>query len=787
MTAGGDQGLTEADLAAFARLGIGADLLAAAQVARVTDREAREGCGIRFAPAANLAGIAFPYLDPRTGERRTARLRRDRPEIDAAGRPKQKYLCPFGNAPHIYFPPGVGLLLADQSVPVVIVEAEKSALAITALAQRNQRRLLVIATGGCWGWRGQVGIESDAAGQRVPVKGTLPDFDLIEWRGRDTTICFDANASDNPQVRAARRALAQELAARGAKVRIAEIPPLGGVNGPDDLIGQAGDSAFVSLLDAARSAADLAASDAEAAIAALESDPGACDLSVPIKPLASIPDLAQAEMLAGRLARAVKVNKATILGTLKAERKMAEGAQRSAAEHARSERLLRLPIAPADLIADLERFFSERAYLPPHAATVLAMWAMNTWAFDIFDTTPYLLLDSPVPQCGKTTVLRLLEAVAREPRQATATTEAALFRLIEAFTPTLLVDEAEALTGKGERAEAIRAISNAGYKRGASVPRCTGEGANIEVKDFPVYCPKAFAAIGGLRGALLDRCIVVLMARRPAGLRLKPVKEKLLRQAADALRERLEAYGHQAREVLASAYERAPDGGYWPALADREAELWEPLLYHARLAGPEVEERALAAAVAFSARKQEIQSEDHRFALAAELLDALIEREEVMFAPGDLVPALEGGETWGARLADKHETKSKAAAVGQFICTLRLPTRHRTRTGTQYRTAEAIERLRTLSPGKTATSATVATEPAESMVSGAADAQSGLSHRLNDPGMSFGNAVAAQSVRVERQPGPPATPEPRANSGAVAVVADVAAYSRSEGDLWGEV
>lgn len=790
MTAGRDQGLTKADLAAFARLGIGEALLAAAQVARVTDREARDAYGIRSSPAADLAGIVFPYLDPRTGERGTARLRRDRPELDAAGRPQQKYLCPFGDARHLYFPPGAAPLLEEQACPVVIVEAEKSALAIAALAARAGRPILPVGTGGCWGWRGQIGIGPNAAGERVPVKGALPDLDLIARAGRGAIICFDANAASNTKVQAARRALAEELEARGAHVAIAVLPDLPGVNGPDDLIAASGDAALAAVFDAAAPMGSVAVADAEAAIAAMEADPegarrtgGKRFYSL----IAAVPEADRREMLAARAARILKIPKSNILGTLRDERDRIGNARKCAAEQARAARLMRMAVDPAQLIADLEAFFSERAFLPSHAAHTLALCVMNTWVFDVFDTTPYLLLDSAVPQCGKTTVLRLLEAVVREPRQATATSEAALFRVIEALKPTLLIDEAEMLSGKGERAEAVVAIANAGYKRGASVPRCTGEGGT-EVKDFPVYCPKVFAAIGGLRGALLDRCIVIVMARRPAGVRLKPVKEKPLRRVAEGLRERLEAYALQAREPLAAAYESAPDEGYWPGLADREAELWEPLLLHARLAGPAAEARALEAALALSARKQQIQGDDLRFALARELLDALAQWGSDKFAPGDLLGTLENAETWGARLAEKHESKAKAAAVGQFIRTLRLQSRERTRAGTLYWTVEAVEKLQAITPEKTATSATPATAPgksADSVVAGtAAPLQPGASATAPSAGRV---AVADKTAAVADLPPESATAPAHVNGRAVADVADVADNSGQGSGYWGRV
>lgn len=69
--------LTRADLEMFALLGVGPDLLASAQVRRVTDAEARALYGMSF--EGDLAGLIYSYLDPVTENRATARLRRDNP------------------------------------------------------------------------------------------------------------------------------------------------------------------------------------------------------------------------------------------------------------------------------------------------------------------------------------------------------------------------------------------------------------------------------------------------------------------------------------------------------------------------------------------------------------------------------------------------------------------------------------------------------------------------------------------------------------------------------------
>jgi hypothetical protein len=151
--------LNAGDLEMFGRFRIGADLVASAQIQRVTSTEARrDGFSLAAHAAADLSGIVFPYLHPLNGHAATSRLRRDRPDTIRRARSRTSVSRHTGITA-TYFPPGSQALLADTSVSVVIVETEKSALALAALAERCSWRLLVIATGGCWGWKGKTGFE----------------------------------------------------------------------------------------------------------------------------------------------------------------------------------------------------------------------------------------------------------------------------------------------------------------------------------------------------------------------------------------------------------------------------------------------------------------------------------------------------------------------------------------------------------------------------------------------------------------------------------------------------
>ena len=227
----------------------------------------------------------------------------------------------------------------------------------------------------------------------------------------------------------------------------------------------------------------------------------------------------------------------------------------------------------AALVRDVEAFLRRFVVLPAHTVLPLALWGIATFTFELFDAFPYLAITSPTKRCGKTRLLECLELLAYESRRAANPSEAALFRLIEKYRPTLLLDEAETLNGKGERAEYLRALLNAGNRRNASVPRCVGQGTNQDVQEFSIYCPKIVAGIGRFPETVTDRAICISMQRRKAS---EPISRFLYRSAApeaEALRKRSERFVSRRSQEISATYESA-DLLFLP---DRDAEVWQPL------------------------------------------------------------------------------------------------------------------------------------------------------------------------------------------------------------------
>jgi hypothetical protein len=599
----GGYGLWPADLEAFARLGIPPELLEAAQIRRVTHDEARDECGIRHR-SDHLAGIWYPSLDPERGSVRSGRVRRDHPERDHDGRPIAKYVGP-PDRHCLYFPPAVGSLLADTRALVVVVEAEKSALAVTAAAARMGRRLLAIATGGCWGWRGTTGKTIDAAGARVNEKGPLPDFDRLAWRDRDVVVLFDANAATNPRVHQGRRALATDLTNRGARVRIGELPLEPEINGPDDIVGCRGDVALWTVVDGARPMQPESAADV-LRLAGLDDlrNIELADLEWRLRRLKEA--LQGADAIRRRTVREILVAKlkaATVSGAAA----LADAAINSppdatdlapaflADEAAWPDRVEGAALLDA-LVATVRRY----VVLPHvHAARAIVLWIVLTYFDAAVNVLPLLLITSPTKRCGKTRTVEIAGALACRALPISNITAAALYRAIDKFHPTLMLDEGDTFINDDPE---LRGVINAGHTRHtARVIRCVGDDSEPTI--FSTWCPKLVAMIGTPKDTLIDRSIVITLERKAPSEAVDRLRAEHAHLVFTDLRRQIRRWADDHLEEMRTADPAMPT-----ALHDRAADNWRPLLAIANLAGGEWPIQANQAAVAMAGRDRDDDS-----------------------------------------------------------------------------------------------------------------------------------------------------------------------------------
>jgi hypothetical protein len=192
------------------------------------------------------------------------RLRLDNPEVrvgaDGKKKLEGKYLGPPGGGNRLYIPRGVTpKQLADTSIPIVIVEGEKKALALWRLAnhEMEQPRFIPIAIAGVWNWRGKIGRAAGPNGEWLDVKGPIADLSRIAWAERRVSLVFDTNVHTNESVKWARKGIWKELAGRRGKVSFVTLPEDCGVNGVDDLLHAWGPARVLALFEKAAAATDL--------------------------------------------------------------------------------------------------------------------------------------------------------------------------------------------------------------------------------------------------------------------------------------------------------------------------------------------------------------------------------------------------------------------------------------------------------------------------------------------------------------------------------------------------
>ena len=119
-----------------------------------------------------------------------------------------------------------------------------------------------------------------------------------------------------------------------------------------------------------------------------------------------------------------------------------------------------------ELIEEIANIFTLYVDLPDKAERLLALWVIHTYTIGVTRVNPLLYIYSPQMRCGKSTLLSVLSRLVNRPMQVSGMSSAALYRSVEAWQPTLLLDEADSfLKAKSESAEALRGIINSCWTR----------------------------------------------------------------------------------------------------------------------------------------------------------------------------------------------------------------------------------------------------------------------------------------------------------------------------------
>jgi putative DNA primase/helicase len=238
------------------------------------------------------------------------------------------------------------------------------------------------------------------------------------------------------------------------------------------------------------------------------------------------------------------------------------------------------PVDGAELLDDIAAAIRNHVVMSDSARDISALWVVHSYLIKRFKISPKLSIRSPAKRCGKTTLLEVLAQLVFRAWVTGSITKAALFRVIDMWHPTLLIDEVDTFVGEDEE---LRGILNHGHRYDGYITRTVGD--EHEPRKFSVYAAVALSGIGGLADTLADRSVRADLKRRRPSEAIAPLRIGRM-EHLHTLRRRITRWVADHEERIA---EREPE---MPSIIDREADNWHVLLAIADEAAGEWSQRA---------------------------------------------------------------------------------------------------------------------------------------------------------------------------------------------------
>ena len=101
------------------------------------------------------------------------------------------------------------------------------------------------------------------------------------------------------------------------------------------------------------------------------------------------------------------------------------------------------PVDPAQLLDELSATIRRFIVMDAEQADAAALWVVLTWLIDVVEVAPLAIINAPEKSCGKSQLLDVIGRMSARPLPVSNVSTAALFRSVELWRPTLLIDEAD--------------------------------------------------------------------------------------------------------------------------------------------------------------------------------------------------------------------------------------------------------------------------------------------------------------------------------------------------------
>jgi hypothetical protein len=432
---------------------------------------------IGFTSAQQRApGILIPLWSV-DGKEAGFQFRPDHPRTSGRDRPV-KYESPAGSSNRLDCPPCCQKILGNPQVPLWITEGSKKA---DALASKGA---CAISVTGVWGFKGK---------NQFGGITFLADWDYIALKGRTVHLAFDSDIVTKEPVRKALEHIGEHLKRKGAMVHVIQLPQLEGQSktGIDDYLLR------YTLQDAERLAGSFKLEEIE-------------DKNRFVSGFV-LPDGTVGEMVVSRddersfmIVANGSVRKAYQYETPKVTYLPTNDLLVGEVVHFASTAV---PYdSQALLFKEIKRFIHRYLELPADFEEIASLYVLLTWVYEFAPSIPYLRVIGDWGT-GKTRFLQVAGAICFRPIFASgATTPAPIFRILEQFRGTLVLDEAD-FKDSASWAEMVKLLNN-GYRPGMPVLRADKENGKWYPRSYQVFGPKLLSTRFPFKDeALESRCL----------------------------------------------------------------------------------------------------------------------------------------------------------------------------------------------------------------------------------------------------------------------------------------
>ena len=278
-------------------------------------------------------------------------------------------------------------------------------------------------------------------------------------------------------------------------------------------------------------------------------------------------------------------------------------------------------------------------------AIAITLWIFFSWCIDVAYIAPIAWINAPEKRCGKTQLATLMGRMSKRSIMASNVSQSALFRTIERYKPTFVIDEADSFF-HGDMD--LKNIINCGFSRdNPYVWRCVGD--NHEPIPFDVFGAKIISGIGKLPSTVMDRSISLTLRRALPTEKRQRVKD-IPKATTETIKAKLARWADDNMDRVATSKPKLPETIY-----NREFDTWEILFQIADTLGDDWLKLVTNACLAITQTDSKEPSENEELLTD---IKAIFELQAVdSMATRDLLTALIGADSDG--LTKRWATSNK--------------------------------------------------------------------------------------------------------------------------------